>query len=61
MGPPLGIRDWGLGVKSKVFFPGEASRLVPSPQAGNVFKEALPLVKLVEAEPPRMGSQPPGS
>ncbi|MHC5732590.1 MAG: hypothetical protein ACYTXY_52770, partial [Nostoc sp.] len=35
-------------------------RLVPSLEAGNVFREALPLVKLLEAEPPRMGSQPPG-
>ncbi|MEH1765026.1 MAG: hypothetical protein V7L30_00970 [Nostoc sp.] len=34
--------------------------LLPSLQAGNVFREALPLVKLLEAEPPRMGSQPGG-
>ncbi|MEH1909997.1 MAG: hypothetical protein V7L05_04685 [Nostoc sp.] len=35
-------------------------RLVPSLEAGNEFREALPLVKLLEAEPPRMGSQPGG-
>ncbi|ODH01536.1 hypothetical protein A4S05_02960 [Nostoc sp. KVJ20] len=34
--------------------------LVPSLEAGNAFKEALPLVKLLEAEPPRMVSQPLG-
>ncbi|MEH2240221.1 MAG: hypothetical protein V7K30_29160 [Nostoc sp.] len=32
--------------------------LVPSLKTGNVFREALPLVKKEEAEPPRMGSQP---
>ncbi|WP_375466486.1 hypothetical protein, partial [uncultured Nostoc sp.] len=35
-------------------------RLVPSLQAGNEFQEALPLVKPLEAEPHRMGSQPLG-
>ncbi|MHC5936771.1 hypothetical protein [Nostoc sp.] len=34
-------------------------RLVKSLQAGNKFREALPLVKPLEAEPHRMGSQPP--
>ncbi|WP_179065829.1 hypothetical protein [Nostoc sp. C052] len=34
--------------------------LVPSLEAGNVFPEALPLVKKEEAEPLRMGSQPGG-
>ncbi|MHC5833036.1 MAG: hypothetical protein ACYT04_97905, partial [Nostoc sp.] len=34
--------------------------LVPSLEAGNVFREVLPLVKKEEAEPPRIASQPPG-
>jgi hypothetical protein len=41
--------------KPKVLF-----HLVPSLQAGNVFREAEPLVKPLEAEPLRIGSQPPG-
>ncbi len=35
-------------------------RLVKSLKTGNVFREALPLVKPLEAEPPRMGSHAPG-
>jgi hypothetical protein len=45
--------DWGLGN-------GKKFHLVPSLQAGKEFREALPLVKPLEAEPSRMGSQPPG-
>ncbi|QLE40119.1 hypothetical protein FD723_06380 [Nostoc sp. C052] len=35
-------------------------QLVPSLKTGNVFQKALPLISPLEAEPPRMGSQPGG-
>ncbi len=67
----LGIGHWALGIGKNLlphslisewhaFKPKDLCNLVPSLQAGNVFPEALPLVKKEEAEPPGMGSQPPG-
>ncbi|QLE40830.1 hypothetical protein FD723_10400 [Nostoc sp. C052] len=56
------LRDLGIGLcvewhKEKA---KGLCHLVPSLQTGNVFQEALPLVSPLEAEPPRMGSQPGG-
>ncbi|YAG08158.1 hypothetical protein NSTC731_04496 [Nostoc sp. DSM 114167] len=52
------MRHWALGAESKDSL--MEFSLVPSLQAGNVFSEVLPLVNKEKAEPPRMGSQPPG-
>jgi hypothetical protein len=50
----MAINEWHEDKPKVLFHP------VPSLEAGNVFREALPLVKSLEAPPLRIGSQPGG-